>query len=89
MARLVFETKANFLSYLDKFSGTGRMMLLDVLEDESLVLRPLVTSKGVDTAEIYCLKPEDKADIKKQFQGNVYYVRRIIWREDEYLHRDS
>ena len=87
MARLVFKSKEDFLGYLSRFSGTGRMMLLDVAEENGLVLRPLVTSRGIDTAEIYGLNPSDKTDIKGSFEGDIYIIRRIVWREEEAVSR--
>lgn len=89
MARLIFKTAPDFISYLSRFSGTGRMMLLDVTEDKILILRPLVTSRGIDTAEIYGLKDTDKNLVKEAFEGEVYNIKRIIWREEEAVLRTS
>lgn len=85
MARLVFTTPESFEQYIRKFSGTGRAMLLEVGGGEfcSLVLRPLVTSKGVDTAEINGLSLEERAGIWCRFNGEKYILSRIVWKDDE------
>lgn len=85
MARLVFTTPESFEQYIKKFSGTGRAMLLEVGGGEfcSLVLRPLVTSKGVDTAEIHGLSLDQVAGIWGRFLGEKYVLSRVVWRDDE------
>jgi len=83
MARLIFKERQEFIDYMARFSGTGRMMLLDVAEDNSLILRPTVTSRGVDTAEILEVDAEAKKNIKDKFDGQKYSVRRVVWREEE------
>ncbi len=83
MARLIFKDKNDFQKYGARFRGTGRMMILDVEETHGLILRPTVTSKGVDTAEITGLSNGDKAKLLEGFDGDVFLIERIVWREDD------
>ena len=81
MARIIFKSEDEFISYMEKFSGKERVMLLDVEDDNALILRPIVTSR-IDTAIIYDLGTKEKELVKSRFTGKKFKVQSFLEEEE-------
>jgi len=84
MAKIEFSEVGEFEKYMGKFSGSGRMYLYICEEDRSVVLRPAVTTKGVDSAVVRGISDDKIKEIKEKF-GNedmTFTIRNFHWKED-------